>query len=312
MEAAQIVLHQVIIMFLLILIGIILIKRNIVNKNSLKDLSNILLYVVVPALLIRAYNKKIQKEELIGLGISFILSISFHILAIILAKIFIKKRNNENYIIDRLGVVYSNCGFMAFPILNVALGDKGIFYGASFVAMFNVFIWSNGVKSLEESKKFSVKKAIINPGCIAAGLGIITYIMQISYPSVVTDTMDFLADLNTPLAMIAVGCMLSDVKWKEVLKDITLYKIVFIRNIIIPVIFLLILSALHISNISKTVRTVCIAIVLCASCPTANSISLIPKSLGFDGSRGAKIIAFTTILSIITLPLITYTALKLL
>ena len=63
MEAAQIVLHQVIIMFLLILIGIILIKRNIVNKNSLKDLSNILLYVVVPALLIRAYNKKIQKEE---------------------------------------------------------------------------------------------------------------------------------------------------------------------------------------------------------------------------------------------------------
>ena len=157
-----------------------------------------------------------------------------------------------------------------------------------------------------------MKKAIINPGCIAAGLGIITYIMQISYPSVVTDTMDFLADLNTPLAMIAVGCMLSDVKWKEVLKDITLYKIVFIRNIIIPVIFLLILSALHISNISKTVRTVCIAIVLCASCPTANSISLIPKSLGFDGSRGAKIIAFTTILSIITLPLITYTALKLL
>jgi len=91
MEAAQIVLHQVIIMFLLILIGIILIKRNIVNKNSLKDLSNILLYVVVPALLIRTYNKKIQKEELIGLGISFLLSISFHILAIILAKIFIKK-----------------------------------------------------------------------------------------------------------------------------------------------------------------------------------------------------------------------------
>lgn len=293
-------------MALLIAIGLVSVKKKLISSSIVKELSNILLYLVVPALLIKSYTKEIKKEELIGLGIAFLLSFLFHVLAIIISKIF------KNNMIEKLGMIYSNCGFMAFPILSVVLGDKGVFYGAAFVAMFNIMIWTSGLKMLTGDKKLNLKKAILNPGCIAAMLGIITYLMQIKYPAIISDTMGFLAALNTPLAMICIGALLSHIKWKELLKDINLLKITFIKNIFIPIIFILLIVVLRLPSISETIRQVCITIILCGACPAASSISIIPVSLDMDGKRGAEIVAITTLFSIITLPLVSYITFKIL
>ena len=306
MDSSLIVFHQVGVMALLIAIGLISVKKKLISTSIVKELSNILLYLVVPALLIRSYSKEIKKEELIGLGFAFLLSILFHIVAILISKIF------KNNMIEKLGMIYSNCGFMAFPILSVVLGDKGVFYGAAFVAIFNIMIWTSGLKMLTGDKKLNLKKSILNPGCVAAFLGIITYCLQINYPKIVSDTMDFLAALNTPLAMLCIGVLLSKIKWKAILKDINLLKVTFIKNIFIPIIFILLIVVMHLPSINETARQVCITIILCGACPAASSISIIPASLDMDGERGAEIVAITTLFSIITLPLVSYITFKIL
>ncbi|WP_244834755.1 AEC family transporter [Clostridium sp. BJN0001] len=304
MESYKIVLSQVEIMFILIAVGFILVKKRLISKSSVSDISNILLYIVVPSLMIKAYGRENNKEESLYLIISFILAILFHIVAILISNIMIKKSKNVDYKIDRLAVVYSNCGFMAFPILSAISGDKGIFYGSAFVAVFNVFLWTHGIKIITEGSRFNLKKAVLNPGCIAVLLGIITYAFQIKYPVVINDSIDFFAGLNTPLAMIVVGSMLSDVKLKEFFNFKIMF-VTFIRNLFAPAVFIALILLLKLINIKGSMIDVCIASILCASCPAAASITLVPSSFGIDAQHGAKIISFSTICSIVTLPVIT-------
>ncbi|MGN0144997.1 MAG: AEC family transporter [Clostridium sp.] len=305
MESAKIVLNQVGVMFLLIAAGLILIKRKIITQASIKSISNLLLYLVVPALLIKAYSREIKYNEFVCLIYAFLISIFFHVIGIIIADIFVKKTKNDDYKIDRLSVIYSNCGFMAFPILSVVLGDEGIFYGSAFVAVFNIFLWTHGINVLIENKKFDIKKAVLNPGCAAVMLGIITYIFQIKFPVIIEEAIGYVADLNTPLAMIVVGGMLADIKWGKFL-DIRLILVSFMRNLFLPIAGILIIRIFKIYMISANMTDVCIAISLCAACPVAASITLLPASMGMEASRGSKIIAFTTICSIITLPFVTF------
>ncbi|MDU1004445.1 MAG: AEC family transporter [Clostridium butyricum] len=304
MEAAKIVLNQVEVMFFLVVIGLILVKKRIISHSTITDISNTLLYLVVPVLLIKTYTREVKYNELICLMYAFLISIFFHVLGILIANIFIK-RSNDEYKIDRLSIIYSNCGFMAFPILSVVLGEKGIFYGSAFVAVFNIFLWTHGMKVLTDNKKLNIKRAVFNPGCIAVMLGIMTYVLQLKYPPVIVDAIDFIAGLNTPLAMFVVGGMLSDIKWKKFL-DIQLIIVTFMRMLCLPIAGVLIIKILKIYIISLDMASVCMAITLCAACPVAASITLLPASLGIEASRGAKSIAFTTICSIITLPFVTF------
>lgn len=305
MEAAKIVLNQVGVMFLLVAVGYILIKKKIISGYAITNISNILLYLVVPVLLIKAYSREIKFDEAISLLSAFLISIFFHVLGILIANTLIKKSDNDDYKIDRLSVIYSNCGFMAFPILSVVLGDEGIFYGSAFVAVFNIFLWTHGIKVLTENKNLSIKKVLFNPGCVAVMLGLITYIFQINYPYIIQESIYSICDLNTPLAMFVVGGMLADIKWSKFL-DKKLILVTFIRNLCLPIAGVFIIKILKIYLISMNMAEVCMSIALCAACPVAASISLLPVSLGIESSRGAKIIAFTTICSIVTLPFITF------
>ena len=199
MEAAKIVLNQVGVMFLLVAVGYVLIKKKIISGYAITNISNILLYLVVPVLLIKAYSREIKFDEAISLLSAFLISIFINVLGILIANTLIKKSDNDDYKIDRLSVIYSNCGFMAFPILSVVLGDEGIFYGSAFVAVFNIFLWTHGIKVLTENKNLSIKKVLFNPGCVAVMLGLITYIFQINYPYIIQESIYSICDLNTPL-----------------------------------------------------------------------------------------------------------------
>ncbi len=305
MEAVKIVSNQVGVLFLLIAVGFILIKANIIAKSTMKDMSSILLYIVVPTLLVKTYSREFKYNEMISLALAFLISIFFHVLGILISDIFIRKSNNDDYKMDKLSVVYSNCGFMAFPILSVVLGEDGIFYGSAFVAVFNIFLWTHGIKVLTDKSRLNIKKAIFNPGCIAVMLGLATYLFQIKYHPIINDTIDFISSLNTPIAMLVVGGMLADIKWSNFI-DIKLLLASFMRILFVSFVGILILKFMKIYLINLNMMNVCISIALCAACPAASSITLIPASMGMEAARGAKIIAFTTICSIITLPLITF------
>ena len=287
MEVAGIVFHQVVLMFCLIGMGVFLAKKRMVSMEAARSFSSILLKVISPCLLINAYRQERTPERTAGLLLAFAISLAFHVIAIAVSRIFIRKDPEGRHRLERMGAVYSNCGFMAFPVLQALMGSEGVFYATAFVGVFNVVLWIEGITTLIPDMKLSLKKCIVNPGCIAVIIGMITYFFQIPYPSFVGETIEYMASMNTPLSMIITGIFLA---------------------LAAPGIFLLVEAALGVHQWFPIAEMACIVTTLCAACPAAASIILLPAAFGSeeDGERGAQIMAFTTLVSVVTLPLMTF------
>ena len=302
---AGVVFHQVIIMTLLVIVGMVMTRVGLITEKATRVFCNLLLTVVVPCSIIKAYAQPFLAERMPQLGLSFLLAIAFHCLAVAVSRILVRKRETAAERMHCLAIIYANCGFMGFPLMAAVGGEEATFLGSAFVAVFNIFVWTEGIVTLT-GKKIGIKKVFLNPGCIAVSIGLFIYFMQVSLPAPIIDTVEYLARMNTPLAMVAVGVFLSQVPFGKLLKDGRVIFISLVKTIFIPVAFVVLLWALGVPNWFEGAREVCIAITICASCPVAGTAILVPAAFGLDGSEGVKLLAVSTVISIITLPLMGY------
>ena len=122
-------------------------------------------------------------------------------------------------VVLRVGSIFSNCGFMSLPLQKAILGNDGVFYGAIYVAVFNIFIWTYGLVAMSGDKKeLSLKKLIANPGIVGVVIAILLWVFHIQLPSILYSPIDYLGALNTPIPMIIIGCQLANTSLKSMLK----------------------------------------------------------------------------------------------
>ncbi|MBO5099422.1 MAG: AEC family transporter [Clostridia bacterium] len=300
MELALTVAIQVLIIFILISIGFILTKSNKLNENGVKQLTDILLIIVTPCVIIQAYQKEFDVNYLKGLFMAAIASAIIHIIAVIVSYIFFKKEESLRYRVSRFSSICSNCGFMAIPLLSAALGSDGVFYGSSYLVIFTLFYWTFGVYICTEDIKkcLSLKSILINPGVIGVIIGLVLFFTQIKLPYVLSESVSFMASLNTPLAMLILGSYLVKVDVKKAFKNTAMYFVCFVRLILIPLLAVFILSLLKIDpGVSK-------AVLICAACPVATVTSLFATKYDLDSVYASETVAISTIISILTIPLI--------
>lgn len=299
MEFSQIIVGQVIIVFLLILIGFILGKMKIITETGSKQITNLLLGLVTPAVVIKAYQRDFEPRLIKNLLFAFLLAILIHAIGIVLVKFLFKKEETNHYRINRFASIYSNCGFMAIPLLNASLGSDGVFFGSAYLIIFTVLYWTHGVYVFTEDKtQISFKKAVINPGVIGAVISLLFFFLQIRLTGVFKETLDYVAGLNTPLAMIILGTFLTRIDLKKTFTNFEIYKTAFIRLILMPILFVLI------AKILKTDPNVTKAVLISASCPVATNTTLFASKYNCDATYAAEVVSFSTILSIVTIPLI--------
>ena len=139
------------------------------------------MYLAVPAVIIKSYIREFSYELLGDLLISLSLSVAIHVLAIIVANIFYPVKNNtDRNRTSHYAAIFSNAGFMALPLQGAILGDIGVFFGASYVAVFNVVSWTYGlwVMSKGEKNRFSVRK-LINPGTLSVVVGLVIFVFSV-------------------------------------------------------------------------------------------------------------------------------------
>ena len=306
MEFTLIVFNQVIIMFLLMVTGYILIKVKMVTKEVIRGLCGFLLKVAIPCSIVVAFMRPYSPEKTVQLGFSFILAIVFHAFAILVSNLLFAKELTGGYKIRRLGAVYSNCAFMGFPLLAAMFGDSGIFLGSAYIAVFNILIWIHGVKTLKENERIGLTKILFNPGCIAISIGLVNYFFQIPYPSTLQETIRLLGSISTPLAMIVIGGFFAAVPLKGIFKEASVLYVSIVKILVLPLIFLIPLIVFGINNLIPNGNTVVLVVMVAAACPVAATVVLLPESMKIDASQGSKMLVVSTLLSILTLPLITY------
>lgn len=290
-----ILLKQLMIMSIFICIGYILFKKKMITVNGSKELSNLLLYIVLPAVIINSYNVKSTPERVEGIIISFIVSLIALILSICVCALVYGKRKK----IEHFGVSFSNAGFMGIPIATAIIGNENVFYISAFVALLNILQWTYGVVVMTESKDcIKLDKLIKNPILIAMVIGLSIFFLQIPVPEVATKTISSLASLNAPMAMIILGVYLAQTDIKSVFVGKEMYITSFIRLVFIPVFTLLMLYFLPINQNIK------LAVIIAASAPIGSNVAVFAQIYNLDYKHAVKTVCLTTILSVISMPFI--------
>ena len=301
MEIVSITIQQIIKMFILILVGVLCFKVKLLDTKKSKTLSDLLIKVITPALIITSFQRDFEAELVRGFVLSLILTAFSLGLAYIVVRILIRKNEKYDAVIDRFGAMYSNCGFMGIPLAYGVLGSEGVFYIVGFNLLFDLLVFSVGERTMKGEKANGIKeiiKQMINPATVASIIGVIMFVFQIRIPEIIASPISMIADMNTPTAMLAAGVSVAQTNIKKLLKNGRLYYVCAIKLLIIPIIFALVLKWFPIPE------TVYMTTLLATACPSATLTVLYSVMYGRDDVYASEIFSATTILSIITIPLV--------
>ena len=234
--------------------------------------------------------------------LAFAVSIGFHAVAIPVVHLLHLRSKSKTPVIDRFCAVYSNCGFMGIPLLESALGSVGVLFGSAYLAIFNVIVWTHGygMFSRNSAQKTSWAKIVLNPGVISIVIAIILLIFKIHLPDIPSRVIGGFAGLNTPVAMLLLGVYLGEVNLLKALKNAAVYIVCIERLLLLPVLALL---SFRLLGIDVQIST---AIVLSAGCPCAAIAAIFAAQFNRDTGYASAVVAISTVLSIGTLPLISY------
>lgn len=288
------------ILFILIFSGYLMGKFNVINRTGIGQLVNILLYVVTPCVIINSfltieYNKKNLYDLLIAGGCAVLT----HIVSILLSYLFIREKPKSRQTVFRFGLIFSNAGFMSLPLAQSLFQQQGVFYVSSYVIVFNLLTWTYGISLYNKGKNQSKIKAILNPGVIGVAVGLPLFFLSSSLPRIIVEPIEYMASLNTPLAMVVTGFYLIGSNIKKGINDAKLWLATFLRLIIVPCIMILIFKFLF--NISGVLLACC---VLPASAPSAAVTMMLASKFNADTALASRLISITTVLSIITIPIV--------
>ncbi|MBQ9679540.1 MAG: AEC family transporter [Ruminococcus sp.] len=290
---------QVLVLFVLIAVGVVLTKCGLITESGSKTMTDVVLYAVTPCVIVNAFQREYQPEMLSGLLIALLaafLALGFSVLT---AELLYRKKDIDRGVVLKFSVVFSNCGFMALPLQQAILGDDGVFYGAAYVAMFNIFMWTYGLLTMSRQRELrSALKAIVNPGIIGTVIGIILFAFSVKLPTVIAQPVSMLAALNTPVPMLVIGYHLVHAKLRRVLTDKDAYIAMAFRLILIP---LAVMGVMVLLKIDATVTT---ATVIAVSAPVAAFTTMMSTKYGHDTELSAGIVSASALFSFLTMPLV--------
>ena len=290
----SILLRQIAIMALLMAVGILLSRKGFLSPQGTKDLGAILLRIIIPCVIVKSYITTYSRERLLELALSAGLALAAFILAMGIAYLVYGKRRR----IENFASAFCNAGFIGIPLAQAVIGDEGVFYMAASVALLNLFQWTYGVYIMTDRRdSISAKTIAKNPVVIAIVIGIALFLSRLPVPGIVTSTLGYIAGMNTPVAMILMGTYMAKLPWRKLL-DKRAYGCVLFRLVIIPAVVLLVFWALPISN-----QNVALAAYLAAATPVGANICVFAQQYDCDYEFSVVTVCLSTVLSIVTVPL---------
>lgn len=295
---------QVIVLFLIMFIGIYARKLKIIDQQSTKVMSGLLLNVTQPLLIIISFqmefDKNMLKSGLFVLMLSAIIHLALSATAYFIFKL-IKNRGESK--IYEFAFIFTNCAYIGYPVLKSIFGDNlGIFYGSFYTMFFNLYVWTYGVVILERGndgvKKMDLKKSVLNAGVVASVIGIFLFVTGIRLPSAVYNAAKLVGDMTFPLSMIIIGSIISSINIMSLLKQVKVYIFIFVKMFVLPAVALLICKLL------RTADYITYIAVIMTCLPTGVVSAMFAQNHDCDEALASQLVGLTTFVSIGSIPLV--------
>ena len=286
-------------MFILIAVGALLTRLGMITEAGAAAMTDVVLYAVTPCVIINAFSREFRPELLGGLLTAFAAALCVMGFSTLLAELLYRRCAIDRAVVLKFTVVFSNCGFMALPLQEAVLGADGVFYGAAYIAVFNLFMWTYGLIIMSgRTSARKAFKAVLNPGVIGTLAGVLLFALSVRLPSLIAAPIGFLASLNTPVPMLVIGYQLMRSPVRDVLRDKAIYPAMALRLVILP------LAAMGVMLLIGVDRVILTSMVIAAASPVAAFTTMMASKYGRDTRLSSGIVSVSALFSVVTLPLI--------
>lgn len=299
--------NQVVVIFLLMLLGAAIRKLGFLHTQSINDLTNITLYFLSPIVIIKAFEQPFSRTRFTQLLILVVAVFLTYFVSILLARLLFHRVDDQN--VRRIaiyGSTYSNNGFMGIPLAQGLFGSIGVFYAVASMIGFNVMSWTQGIGIFrgKGQRRFGaqLKRILLNPNIIAIIVGLIMFVSSTHLPRLLAAFVDYTSPAFTPLSMIIIGSNLANLNLRDVQLPGALWISLLVRNLVFPLLGTLILLALGISGVPLFTTAIL------SACPVAGLVVLFTLQAGGDAKPATILMSVSTILSLVTIPLVYWLA----
>ena len=300
----QVVITQIISLFLLIAVGYFLRRSKHLDKKETGAISKLLLDLIIPAMLISSLQIDITAQMLDNFTNLFLYWIAFYLILILLASIISKSFpiSKDKKIVLKFFLIFGNVGYMGLPVIDVIFPENGIFFGSIGVVVFNIFLWTYGANLFlrgNEAKKISLRD-IFNNGVIAIIIGLFLMLTGLKLPNLIMNAVNMLAEATFPLSMLVIGSGLAQIKIWGIFKDLNIIAYSTLKLLIIPAAALIILNYF---NISDPIRTI---LILQIAMPAAANGVIFAERYEGNYIFAAECLFLSTLMAGFSIPLISY------
>ena len=302
---AEIVLKQMIVIFLLIMVGYILQKKKMVTQRDGACLSKLIVEVFNPAIIVSSVigNTGSSKGNIAQAAfLAAILFIMLIFLAVPVSRIFAKKRMEQR--VYSLIFVFSNLGFIGIPVVQSIFGKGALIYVAIFILEYNILLYTYGyLLVMPPDSKFHPEslKSLLNMGTLSCLLALLIFVCHIRLPYILGTTITYLGNVATPLALIVIGISIGQqehlyrifCQWK-------LYLFLIVKMILVPLVIAAVLKRLPISEELARVSVILMAM------PVGSMTVLLLKENNLEETLCSDSIILSSLLSIVSIPFLVF------
>ena len=292
--------QQVAILYLIVAVGFIADRIGIFKQTTAKLSNDLLFYVITPVVIVQSFlNMEFNKETTRSFLLAFVCMFTTLVVGIFIVIPFFRK-DKDNSSIYKYAVSYGNMGYMALPLCQSPLGSEGVFYCSAGVVAFNILSFVHGIwlmkKGTENDEGFKIKTIVLNPGVLSVAVGLPLFISRLQLPEIINGAVTHIANLNTPLAMIFLGTYIANSDLKEMFKQKQNYLVAILKLLVLPSIMFVIFKLI---GLSGTIITACM---ISASVPSATNTVMFSAKYGKDTGVASTVVAFCSLLSVLTIP----------
>lgn len=291
--------QQVLVMFLLILVGYLAVRAQVLGAEARRSFSTLLVNIVVPAMIVDSYLIPFDPDILANLVRTALVSTGALLIGLGIALLATRRMQSPDRPILRFAITFSNAGYMGFPLIEALFGAEGLLYASIFNTFFNILIWTAGIALLDPGAKGAnpVRELVKKPALLAVALGLVLYLGRVPVPDLIAQPIGLLGGMNTPLSMLITGIIIATSDLKAVIRRGALWQTILLRMLAVPAAAVLLCLA------TGTGGMVGAVVILLEACPCAAITSVFAVQYRYDEQLAAGAVVVSTLLSIAALPL---------
>lgn len=301
MELSILLAEQIVVIFLMMAIGYFIVKIGLFRPDDSKVLSNLVVYICFPCVLIDAFQIELTVRAAKGLILAVIAAVAAHAFMLLVVKILERPLGLNS--IEKVSIIYTNAGYLVIPLVTAVLGEEWVFYTTAFLLVQNVMIWTHGVSVLKGSSQQDIKKIFLSPNIIALAVALLLFLAGIRLPIVLASCVESMSSLVTPASMLVIGMVIGDVDLKWVFRQKRPFLICLIRLVVIPVTAAAGLGIVERMGFHADAEYILLIVLIAVAAPVAAIITQLAQIYDKDVRYASVINVMSVVFCILTMPL---------